>query len=117
MQKLHKDLPFLPERIKIEKEKLLANLHDKTKYAIHIRKLKQEINHGSVIYKVHKVIKFDQNAWLKQYTDINTDLRKKAKNNFEKFFKLWMQFLEKLWKMWKSIDIKNLSSSKEEGII
>ena len=115
MQKLHKDLPFLPERIKIEKEKLLANLHDKTKYAIHIRKLKQEINHGSVIYKVHKVIKFDRNAWLKQYTDINTDLRKKAKNNFEKFFKLVNAVFGKTMKNVKKHRYKKLVIIKRRG--
>ena len=38
---------------------------------------------------VHKVIKFNQNAWVKPYIDINANLRKKAKNDFEKdFFKL-----------------------------
>ena len=41
LHELHNDLPFLPERMKIEKvEKLVANLHDKTKYVIHIRNLK-----------------------------------------------------------------------------
>ena len=81
---------FLPERMKIEKvEKLVANLHDKTEYVIHIRNLKQALNHGLVLKKVHRVIKFNQNAWLKPYIDMNTDLRKKAKNDFEKdFFKL-----------------------------
>ena len=63
------------------------------------------------------MIKFDQNAWLKQYTDINTDLRKKAKNNFEKFFKLMNAVFGKTMKNVKNIDILNLPSSKEEGII
>ena len=47
---LHNDLPFLPERRKIEKiEKLAFNLHDKTEYAIYIRKLKKTFNHGLVL--------------------------------------------------------------------
>ena len=70
-------------------EKIVANLHDKTECIIHIRNLKQPLNHGLVFKKVHRVIKFNQNSWLKPYIDMNTDLRKKAKNDFEKdFFKL-----------------------------
>ena len=53
----HNGLPFLTERMKIEKvEKLVASLHDKTEYAIHIRNLKQALNHGLVLKKVHGVI-------------------------------------------------------------
>ena len=38
LHELHSDLP-LPEKIKIEKnERLVANLHDKEEYVIHIRK-------------------------------------------------------------------------------
>ena len=75
--------------MKTEKfEKLAANLHDKTEYVIHIRNLKQALNHGLILEKVHRVIKFNQNAWLKPYIDMNTDLRK-IKIDFEKdFFKL-----------------------------
>ena len=64
-------------------ENLVATLHDKTEYVLHIKKLKQALNHGLVLKKVHRVIKFNQKAWLKSYIDMNTDLRKKAKNNFE----------------------------------
>ena len=45
--------------------KLVANLYDKTEYVIHIRNLKQTLNHGLTLKKVHKVIKFNQNAWQK----------------------------------------------------
>ena len=80
-------LSFLSERIKIEKvEKLVADLHDKNEYVIHIRSLKQTLNHGLVLKKVHGVIKFNQKAWLKPYVDINTELRKRTKNDFEKYF-------------------------------
>ena len=82
---LYNDLPILPERMKIEiVEKLLPNLHDQTEYVIHIRNLKQAWNHGLVLKKVHAVIKFNQSAWLKPYIDINTDLRKKTRNDFKK---------------------------------
>ena len=80
-------LSFLSERIKIEKvEKLVTDLHDKNEYVIHIISLKQTLNHGLVLKKVHGVIKFNQKAWLKPYVDINTELRKRTKNDFEKYF-------------------------------
>ena len=80
-KKLHdNDLSFLLERMKIEKiGKLVANLHDKKEYLIYIRDLKQALNHGLVLKKVYKVIKFDQKAWLKSYIDMNTELRKKKR--------------------------------------
>ena len=76
--------------MKIEKvEKLVTNLHDKTEYDIRIRNSKQALNHGLILEKVHRVIRFNQKAWLKSYVDLNTKLRRKTNNNFEKdFFKL-----------------------------
>ena len=69
----HKDLPFLPDRKKIEKvEKLVCSIGDKEKYVIHIRALKQALNHGLILTEVHRAIKFNQEAWLKPYIDINT---------------------------------------------
>ena len=63
LHELHKNLPFLPEKMKIKKvQKLVTNLHDKTEYVINIRNLKQALNHGLVLKKGHKVIKFNQIA-------------------------------------------------------
>ena len=63
--------------MKIEKvEKLVANLHYKAEYIIHIRNLEEVFNQILVLKKVRRVIKFNQNPWIKPYMDINTDLTK-----------------------------------------
>ena len=87
---LHSDMPFLSERIVINKtNNLVCNLHNKKNYVAHINILKQALNHELKLKKVHRVIEFEQEAWLKKYIDFNTDLRAKATNDFEKdFFKL-----------------------------
>ena len=58
----------------------IANLDDKTEYVMHVRNLRQALNHGLDLEKFHRVIKFNQNAWLKANIDMNIDLRKKSKN-------------------------------------
>ena len=87
---LHSDLPFLPERMEINKcKKLVCNLYNKKKYVVHIKSLKQALNHGLKLKKIHRIIEFNQEAWLKPYIDMNTELRKLARNDFEKdLFKL-----------------------------
>ena len=87
---LHSDLPFLSEKMKINKcIKLVCNLNVKENYPVHIVALKQGLNHGLVLKKVHSAISFRQEAWLKSYIDLNTESRKNAKNEFEKdFYKL-----------------------------
>ena len=90
LQNLHSDLPFLPERMVVNKtKKLICNLQDKKDYVVHIKVLKQALDHGLKLIEVHQVIEFDQEAWLKEYINFNTELRKNAANDFEKdFFKL-----------------------------
>ena len=58
---------------KLEKvEKLICDIEDKEKYVIHIRALKQALNHGLILKEVHRVIRFNQEAWLKPYIDMDT---------------------------------------------
>ena len=67
----------------------MCNLRNKKKYVVHIRSLKQALNHGLKLKKVHRIIEFNQEAWFKPYIDMNTELRKIVKNDLEKdFFKL-----------------------------
>ena len=81
----HKDLPFLPERRKLKNvEKCVCSIDDKEKYVIHIRALKQVLNHGLKLKNVHRVIKFQQKEWLKPYIDMNTKLGKEEKMNLER---------------------------------
>ena len=81
---------FYPKETKFKKQKnFVCSKEDKEKYVIHIRGLNQALNHGLKLKKVHRIIQFEQKVWLKPYTDINTELRINAKNEFEKdFFKL-----------------------------
>ena len=77
---IHSDLPFLPERKKIEKyKKLVCNIRGKESYVVHIRALKQALNHGLILKKVHRAIQFNQKEWLNSYIDMNTKLRTDAK--------------------------------------
>ena len=87
LHKLHSDLPFLSERMEVNKcKKLICNLFNKKKYVAHINTLKQALNHGLKFKKIHRVIEFNQESWLKPYIDMNTELRKAVKNDFEKIF-------------------------------
>ena len=77
LHELHSDLPFLSERMEVNKcKKLVCNLFNKKKYVAHINTLKQALNHGLKLKKIHRVIEFNQEAWLKPYIDMNTELRK-----------------------------------------
>ena len=87
----HNDYPLCPERVKCKNgvEKLIPNLRNKTKYVLHYKNLIQCLKLGMKLKKIHRGIKFVESEWMKPYIDMNTKLRAKAKNNFEKdFYKL-----------------------------
>ena len=88
---LHNDYPLAPEKItcKNKVKKLIPNLGNKEKYLFHYENLKQYLSLGLRLTRIHRGIKFEESEWLKPYIVMNTKLRAKANNNFEKeFFKL-----------------------------
>lgn len=104
---IHNDYPFCAEKrplpdevfniLKIKKnktEKLLLTLYDKERYVVHYGMLKLAIRHGLIVKKVHQILRFKQSCWLKPYIELNIELRKLAKNDFEKeFFKLFINVI------------------------
>lgn len=90
LHELHNEYPLAPERLMINKvEKLIPNLNNKKKYVLHHTTLKLYESLGLKITNIHRGITFKESDWLGQYINLNTELRTKGKNDFEKdFFKL-----------------------------
>ena len=109
LHNMHNDYPLAPETIEVQDEwlspyqrqllgetklpkikKLVPNLMDKTKYVLHYRNLQLYLSLGMRLKKIHRVLAFDQSPWMEPYIRMNTELRKKATNDFEKdLFKLF----------------------------
>ena len=107
---LHSDYPYCPEKIEISSDmlskycsdiadkygikvggvkKLIPNLRDKVKYVVHYRNLQYDLSLGMKLMNVHRILKFRQNDWRKEYVKFNTKKRQESTNEFEKkFFKL-----------------------------
>lgn len=103
----HNDLPLAPESLIIKVEdlspycrnlykslhkqktsgeiskKLVPTLNTKEKYVVHYRNLQFYIQKGLILKKIHRVISFKQEPWLKSYIEYNTKMRQQAQNDFE----------------------------------
>ena len=98
--------------------KLVSSIHDKQNYVFRICTFKQALSHGLILKKVDRVVQFNQKAWLKLYMDMNTELRKEAKNDFEKdFFKLMNNavFGKTMENVRKHRDIKLVTTDKRRN--
>jgi hypothetical protein len=134
---LHNEYPYCPEHLNItpdmlsdysrnvaycnamkcgKSNKLVATLRKKDKYVIHERNLKQAVDAGLVLTKIHRVLEFKQKPWMEKYIDFNTDKRKQAKNDFEKdFYKLMNNsvFGKTMENLRKRRNIKLISDSRK----
>ena len=115
----HSDLPFLLERMKINKcNKLVCNFYDKNNYIVHICLLKQALDHGLILKKFNKTIAFYQEARLEEYISENIKLRKKANNDFDKdLYKLLNNVIygKSLQNVRKHRDIKLVTADKRRN--
>ena len=137
LHELHNDYPLAPEKVKVSKNmlsgyckkiaekcnistglvsKLIPMLRDKKEYVLHYCNLQLYLDLGLKIKKVHRVLKFDQSPWPKQYIDFNTEKRKNAKNSFEKdFFKLMNNsvFSKTMENLHKRVDVRLVTNEKK----
>jgi len=96
----HSDLPLAPEHLKVMPDMLsdysktdtnfhgqvalTPNLYDKTKYVLYLRNLQLYTQLGMKVQKIHRVLAFDQKAYLAPYILYNTEKRQQARSDFEK---------------------------------
>ena len=85
----HAEFPFLPQNdypLNSKVIKLLTTLSSKKNYVVHYRNLKQAINNGLIITKIHRIIRFAQSKWMAPYVQLCTSMRVKASSEFERQF-------------------------------
>ena len=134
---MHNDYPVCLEKVKVSDDmlsgyckkiaekykisvglvsKLIPTLRDKKEYVLHYHNLQLYLDLSLKIKNVHRVLKFDQSPWLKQYIDFNTEKQKHAKNSFEKdFFKLMNNsvFGKTMENLWKRVDVRLVTDEKK----
>ncbi|RZF45535.1 hypothetical protein LSTR_LSTR005737 [Laodelphax striatellus] len=115
----HSDLPFFPEKKcppNNKNEKLMLTLEPKKDYVCHYLNLKQAIENGLIVRKIKRVLKFTQSKWMEPYIRLNTTLRQKSTNEFEKQLRKVMNnaiFGKTIENTKKRVNMKLVNSQKQ----
>ena len=97
-------------------KKLIPNLGNKIKYVLHYKNLQLYLLLGMRLTKFHRILRFKQSDWMKNYIDFNTEKRKNASNNFEKdFFKLLINSVygKTMENLGKRINLRLINNAKD----
>ena len=133
----HSDYPLAPEKLEISSDmlskycsgiankhgikvdgvnKLVPDLGNKIKYIVHYGNLQYYLSLGMKFIKVHRILKYKQSNWLKEYIEFNTKKRMNSKNAFEvQCFKLLINCVygKSIENIRKRISVKLINNSKE----
>ena len=139
LNELHNSYPLAPECMVVQKEwmseyqrhllgvgvaptdveKLVPNLHNKSRYVLHYRNLQLYLSLGLCLTVVHRALRFDQSPWMEPYIRMNTELRKKAASGFEKdLYKLMNNsvFGKTMENLRMRVDVKLVRSNEEDKL-
>ena len=86
-------------------KKLIPNLGNKTNYVVSCRNLQLYLSLGMKLTKIHRVLKFKQSDWMKEYIDFNT----------EDFFKLMINSVydKTMENLQKRINVRLVNNGKD----
>ena len=139
LHNVHNTYPLAPERMAVvrewmseyqheligvggapaEVEKLVLNLCTKERYVVHYRNLQLYLSLGMRLHKVHRDLRFDESPWMEPYFRMNTELRKKASSDFEKYLYKLMNnsvFGKTMENLRKRVDVKLVRSNEEDKL-
>lgn len=107
LHEMHNDFPLAPEQVEVtyanlskyaktalketgtfsttyKSSKLMSTFFKRKNYIVHLKNLQLYIELGMKLTKIHRILRFEQSAFLKPYIDMCSEKRQLSPNKFEK---------------------------------